>query len=271
MLKIGAFSSLAQIPITTLRHYDELGLLKPIHVDAESGYRYYSVRQLPRLHRILALKDLGFPLERVVEALEEGVNAETLKGMLWLRRAEQEIHVREETERLARLKALLHLIEQEGQMTGDVVLKTIDSQWIVSLRENIPAYRNIGQLFGKLYGVIGPMGIEGTGMALLHDTEYKEKNVDAEAGVILKHEAQVPDPLKCYQLPGTTVASVVHHGAFERIAEAYGSLLRWIETNHYRPAGATREIFLHLSQPITREDPSNLTEIQVPVEKNTGL
>lgn len=271
MLKIGEFSALSQIPITTLRHYDELGLLKPIHVDVESGYRYYSVRQLPRLHRILALRDLGFPLERVAEALDEGVNAETLKGMLLLRRAEQESHVREETERLARLKALLHLIEQEGKMTGDVVLKTVGPQWIVSLRESIPAYRSIGQLFGKLYGVIGPMGMQGTGVALLHDTEYKEKDVDAEAAVILKQEVRIAGPLNCYQLPGVTVASVVHHGAFEHIAEAYGALMRWIETNHYRPAGATREIFLQLSMPVSREDPGNVTEIQVPVEKNGGL
>ena len=270
MLKIGEFSSLSQIPITTLRHYDELGLLKPLHVDAESGYRYYSVSQLPRLHRILALKDLGFPLERVAAVLDAGVNVDTLKGMLLLRGAEQESRVREETERLARLKALLHLIEQEGQMTGDVVLKTIAPEWIVSLREQIPAYRAIGQLFGKLYGVIGPMGMQGTGVALLHDTEFKERDVDAEAGVILKQEARVAGPLKCYQLPGVTVASIVHHGAFEHIAEAYGALLRWIETNHYRPAGATREIFLHLSTPVRREDASNVTEIQVPVEKNGG-
>jgi len=268
VLKIGEFSSLSQIPITTLRHYDELGLLKPIHVDAESGYRYYSVSQLPRLHRILALKDLGFPLERVAEALEAGVNGDALKGMLLLRRAEQESHVQEETERLARLKALLHLIEQEGQMTGDVVLKAIGPQWFVSLRESIPAYRTIGQLFGKLHGFIGPMGVQGTGVALLHDTEFKERDVDVEAGVYLKQEARVSQPLNCYELSGATVASVVHHGAFEHIAEAYGTLLRWIETNQYRPAGATREIFLHLSYPITREDPSNVVEIQVPVEKN---
>lgn len=271
MLKIGEFSSLAQIPITTLRHYDELGLLKPVHVDVESGYRYYSVSQLPRLHRILALRDLGFPLERVAEALEEGVSADALQGMLLLRRAEQEQQVREETERLNRLKALLHLIEREGKMTGDVVLKSVGPQWIVSLRESIPAYRTIGQLFGELFGIIGPLGVQGTGVALLHDNEYKETDVDAEAGVYVKQEASISGPLKCYQLPGATVASVVHHGAFDHIAEAYGALLRWIETNHYRPAGATREIFLHVSMPVTREDPSNVTEIQVPVEKNDGL
>ena len=123
VLKIGEFSSLAQISIRTLRHYDEVGLLRPMHVEADSGYRYYSVSQLPRLHRILALRDLGFPLDRIGEALEEGVSADALRGMLLLRRVEQEQHVEEETERLNRLKALIHLIGKEGRMTNDVVVK----------------------------------------------------------------------------------------------------------------------------------------------------
>jgi DNA-binding transcriptional MerR regulator len=268
VLKIGEFSLLSQISIATLRYYDELGLLKPLHVDMETGYRYYSVSQLPRLHRILALKDLGFPLERIADAIDEGVNADVLKGMLLLRHVEQEQHLREETERLGRLKALLHLIEQEGKVTSDVVLKEIGPQWIASLRESIPGYRSIGQLFGKFFGTIGPLGEPGTGVALLHDTEFREQDVDVEAGVYLKKQAQVREPLACYQLPSVTVASVVHHGSFAHVGEAYGALLRWIEANRYRPAGPTREIFRHVSTPVSREDTSNVTEIQVPVEKN---
>jgi MerR HTH family regulatory protein len=54
MLKIGDFSSLAQVSIKTLRYYDERGLLSPVHIDPETGYRYYSASQISRLHRILA-------------------------------------------------------------------------------------------------------------------------------------------------------------------------------------------------------------------------
>ena len=268
MLKIGEFSSLSHISIRTLRHYDELGLLAPLHVDAETGYRYYSVSQLPRLHRILALRDLGFPLERIVQALDEGVSADALRGMLLLRQVEQEEQVREETERLGRLKALLHLIEQEGRMTNDVVLKEVGPQWITSLREKIAAYRAVGELFGKLYGKLGPLGVQGSGMALLHDAEYRESDVDVEAGICVRQAATVPEPFRCYELPPATMASVVHHGAFNRIGEAYGSLLHWIEANGYRPAGPSREIFLHVSTPVSRDDESNVTEIQVPVAKN---
>lgn len=267
MLKIGEFSTLAQVSIKTLRHYDELGLLKPLHVDAQTGYRYYSASQLPRLHRILALRDLGFPLDRIANALDENVTADALRGMLLLRSAEQQSRVEEEVERLARLKARIYLIQSEGQVTHDVVLKEIAPQWIASLRETIPAYRAIGNLFAKLYPALGPLAAEGTGVALLHDTEYKEQDVDAEAGVYLKRDATVEEPLKCYQLPRATVASVIHHGAFNRIAQAYRALLRWIEANGYRPSGPTREIFLHISQPVSRDDNSNVTEIQVPIEK----
>ncbi len=60
MFKIGDFSKLAQVSDKTLRYYAQLGLLKPVWVDRFSGYRYYTLEQLPRLNRILALKDLGF-------------------------------------------------------------------------------------------------------------------------------------------------------------------------------------------------------------------
>ena len=65
MIKIGDFARLGQVSVVTLRHYDEIGMLKHVTVDSSTGYRYYSVAQLPRLNRILALKDLGFSLEQI--------------------------------------------------------------------------------------------------------------------------------------------------------------------------------------------------------------
>jgi DNA-binding transcriptional MerR regulator len=62
MFKIGEFSKFSQVTVKTLRYYDQIGLLKPAEVDRFTGYRYYSVDQLPRLNRILALKDLGLSL-----------------------------------------------------------------------------------------------------------------------------------------------------------------------------------------------------------------
>jgi DNA-binding transcriptional MerR regulator len=267
VLKIGEFSVLTQVPVKTLRYYDELGLLKPARVDAESGYRYYSANQLPRLHRILALRDLGFPLEQVAQALDEGVGPDALRGMLMLRRAEQEGRLREETERLSRLNALLLLIEQEGVRAGEVVLKDVAPQTIASIREVIAGAREIGALFGRLGKAFGGAWPEGTAVALWHDSEYLEGALDMEAGVYLKTRIAVVEPVAIRELPAATVASIVHHGSFARIREAYTAILHWIDANEYRQAGPMRVLFLRVSSPTTREDESNVTEIQVPVAK----
>ncbi len=118
MLKIGEFSRISQVPVKTLRYYEELGLINPTHVDAFTGYRHYSVEQLPRLNRILALKDLGFSLEEIGRVVNEGVSLENLRGMLRLRQAEQSAQVLEAQDRLARVEARLALIEREGQENG---------------------------------------------------------------------------------------------------------------------------------------------------------
>ena len=65
MFNIGDFSKLGFVTVKTLRHYDEIGLLKPVKVDRFTGYRYYSADQLPRLNYIAALKNLGLSLEEV--------------------------------------------------------------------------------------------------------------------------------------------------------------------------------------------------------------
>ena len=59
MLKIGEFSKLSRVSVRMLRHYDEIGLLKPAEIDHFTDYRYYREDQLPIAGRIAALKDMG--------------------------------------------------------------------------------------------------------------------------------------------------------------------------------------------------------------------
>src|SRR5689334_12864461 len=112
MLSIGAFAHLGQVSPRTLRHYDELGLLVPARVDPATGYRAYEIAQLARLHRILALRDLGFALDQIAPVLDGQVGVEQLHGMLQLRRAQIESTVAEEVARLRRVEARLRIIER---------------------------------------------------------------------------------------------------------------------------------------------------------------
>jgi DNA-binding transcriptional MerR regulator len=60
MYKIGLFSKINKITVKTLRHYDEIGLLKPAHIDIETGYRYYSSEQLPKINKRIARSNCCF-------------------------------------------------------------------------------------------------------------------------------------------------------------------------------------------------------------------
>src|SRR5262245_27655982 len=102
MFKIGEFSQMCRVSVRMLRHYDQLGLLKPSRTDSFTNYRYYSADQLPRLNRILALRDLGFSLEQIRNMLDEELPAEQLMGMLKLKRAEIEQQMQVEQLRMAR-------------------------------------------------------------------------------------------------------------------------------------------------------------------------
>lgn len=70
LYSIGAFSKLVGIPISSLRFYDEKGMLVPKKRDAASNYRYYSEIQVNDALTILQLKHLGMPLPDIKQFLE---------------------------------------------------------------------------------------------------------------------------------------------------------------------------------------------------------
>ncbi len=272
MIKIGDFSKLSQVSIKTLRYYDEMGLLKPIHVDRFTGYRYYSASQLPRLNRILALKDLGLSLEQIAQVLDEGVSSEQLRGMLRLKHAELQQHIADEQARLARVEARLNYITMEDAMPNyDVVIKQVEPQLVAGVRDILPSYPAVGRLFDEVYGHLARSGVSGPaliGAAIWHDNEYKTSNIDGEAVVYLKQPIPEGGPVKVYELPATTMTSVVHKGAYNTFNQAYEAIGRWIEANGYTIVGPNREIYLYCTQPLRQDDDSYVTEIQFPVEKN---
>lgn len=270
MLKIGHFSKLACVPAKTLRYYDDIGLLKPALVDRESGYRYYSIDQLPRLNRIMALKDLGFSLNQITSLLDESLSAEQIQGMLMLKQAEIEEHMQAERERLDRVKRRLHEIRQEGAaFPYDIVLKPVPDQPVASIRKCVPSYAHIGSVIGQLYGMLGAAGADFSGppLCIYHDTEYVENDADVEVAMPLAGHEGVREPLYQYILPGTsTMATTIHTGPYETITLAYIAAGNWLQANGYELAAPNREIYLR--GPGKSTDPSMyVTELHFPVQK----
>ncbi len=269
-LKIGNFARIGQVTVQTLRHYDDLGLLKPSEVDALSGYRYYVLDQLPRLHRILALKDLGFSLDQIAHLLEDDLPPAELRGMLRLKQNELRQQVDEGLDRLERLEARLHLIEQEEQQPDyEVVIKPAHPLQVASVRGIIPSYWDEGPLWGDLFHQLSQAGLRADGpyLSLYHSGEPE---IDVEACAPVPLGATRLQGLSIRTLPGVeNMASTLHQGSFVGLSGAYAALLKWIDLNGYHVTGPDRAVYLRLPEAgQSRQDPNAITEMQVPVGKD---
>lgn len=152
MLKIGEFSRLSMVSVKALRYYDELGLLKPTRVDEYTGYRYYSTSQLTRLHRILAMKDMGLSLEQIVFLLDKELTPEQIRGMLRLKQVELQQQLVEGQARLARVEAWLQAFEQEAIMPAyDIVLKSVVPLRVARARGIAPNMEQLGPTLDRLF------------------------------------------------------------------------------------------------------------------------
>jgi len=276
MFKIGEFSQLGQVTIRTLRHYDDLGLLKPAHVDRDSDYRYYTVEQLPRLNRILALKDLGFALDQIALMLHTDLSPAELRGMLQLRQAEIEQQLSEDQARLARVASRLRQIEHEGELSPyEVVIKHLPAQTILSLRTIVPALRDMTPyrctMYDDLYGAIDRhrLRVAGLELALYHNPAYIEQDIEMELAVPIERAPRgetLDARMTVRTLPEVAqAASVIHQGNVWDVGLAMGALFAWMGANERVAAGPYREIHLygHENDP---HDLSNITiEMQMPL------
>ena len=282
MFKIGEFSRLSRVSVRMLRHYDQLGLLTPSQTDPFTGYRYYSAEQLPRLNRIIALRDLGFSLEQIAGMLEEDLSTDQLLGMLKLKRAEVEEEMKSEQQKLRRLEVRIRqMSEAPEDATYDVVLRDIEPELVAAYREVAADDDRIQQMFDLLETHVAQYDgarADKPPLSIYYDDEYREKDMDIEVAVPLRYPIPESEIVRVRQLPRLpNVACVVHVGEYSDIYQAYNALLSWIEANGYRMAGPIREIYLRYGAdgldfelpPTYLADDKHeyVTELQLSVEK----
>jgi DNA-binding transcriptional MerR regulator len=279
MFKIGDFSRLGQVSVRMLRHYDDLNLLKPAHIDPFNDYRYYTIEQLPRLNRILALKDLGLPLEKIAALLQQDLPLTELQSLLRSRQVDLHQQIQADQARLNRISARLRQLEQAGQTSDyDVVVKSIPTCWIASARDIVPTIADMpeyrGMLIQQLYGWLSEQNIVPTEyeMVLYHVAEYIETDIDMEFAMAIPECAtsfgDIPQTtINVRQLPAIAlVASVFHSGMIYDITQAITALFTWIGANGYTSNGAIREIHLFGPETVRVKEHPVVVELQIPIQ-----
>lgn len=281
MFKISEFARIARVSSHTLRHYDEIKLFQPQHIDRMTGYRYYSVEQLPRIHQIMALRELGLSLDQIKSMLHDNIQDCEIRGMLMLRRQEVIEQIEREHLRLNRIDARLAQLELEEESTRyDIVIKNAPESVYLTTGHITVSDREIAEMMLEIYHTLKHETDHdiGFGLIVVRDNPTPEGLSNIEAGYPL----QKPHPGELvtasgYRLHTRTLnacpelATVIHSGARRYNERAYKAVFEWMAANeyHFMTGAFAREIYLKPGR--DADDHDNIVEIQIPISKEEPL
>ncbi|UCC17901.1 MAG: MerR family transcriptional regulator [Dehalococcoidales bacterium] len=255
MLKIGDFSRLARVTIKTLRYYDELGLLKPAEIDSFTGYRYYSADQLPRLHRIIALKEMGLSLEEIARLLQDNVSISHILDLLHTKQEAQKRRLEDELERLKWVEDWISDVEKENKLPAyEIILKKIPPIQVVSVNTTLPNTFDIKPVWSKASSVMKEIvdhiiksnsQIVGPMIVIYPNEISREDNIDCELAFPVSQDVPSRGEIQCKELPGyDQMVTTIHKGGVNSGAPANIALAKWFEINDYQIIGPHRNVVL---------------------------
>lgn len=295
-LRIGDLARLCGISVRMLRHYHEIGLLEPGHVDATTGYRSYGKAQHERLVQILQIRDLGFSLADTKELLSAELSGHRLNELLETHKArlEQEISVTSDrlqrtqdvldmanptmsmNQRLDRLTSIGAAMNEKEAPQIVVEVKSTPSKWVAQVSGVADSWApsEIGTVISPLYPRLEMLmqnaGLKssGTSMAWYDDT------TDGRVSVNATLEIEPPDvpteptttpasdsELQIVELAGLPrAATTLHRGPMSDCGDTYAALIDWISANGHKIDGHGRELDIECGP-----DGPLLTEIQIPI------
>ena len=271
MVSIGEFARLAGVSVRTLRHYDEIGLLRPASVDPETGYRGYAPAQLGQLNRIVALKELGLSLAQSRQ-LVTGITAEELRGMLVLRRAQLEQELEAHKNQLLEVETRLGYIEREGTMPADdVTVKKIPAMGVVAIAGTAPAFgpENIVPVVNRSRVQFDELAIaelaKVTGPFMIFYEHHEGGDVTVYLALpVAERPDEIPAPAQYLVLPEIEVVAAVRNGRAASIFPmVYQDLFQWASAHGFEAHGPGREIWVNEVDDLA-EIEQQVFEVQLP-------
>ena len=246
LIPIGRFSKISRLSVPSLRYYDELGLLRPAHVDPDSSYRYYLLSQVRTAEMIRLLRALDMPLEDVQRFMAEGDVAQA-RDLL-------NQHERRMQERIAEGQRILAYLRRLQGGEGEDAPATVEAcnlppQEILAIHARVPETAVPGtwrELAAELRDYLHrrrefsaqPVG------AIFPDPFHDERAVNMTVFIPSPANAGGQGRIVTEHLPGGLCATIRHLGPYTLLHRSYEHLAAWMQELGYESVGAPRELYL---------------------------
>lgn len=275
LYKIGDFSRLCRVTVRTLRYYDEIDLLKPVQVDQTTGYRYYSIDQLPKLNRITMLKEMGLSLDDINGLLHDDMPVDYIRQLLQVKKSEIQERMNQDSGRLRQVEVWLNKISKEGIVPSDIYIqrKSVPELRVISKRELGTYQETTAKLYNELMQQLNrpenqeTTKVTGPVMGLFYDDEYKEEDADIEIALPVTGEISVTEAnFKVKTLPKIEAISAIHKGPDSSMDKTYAQIMEYAEEHKLKLVTPLRELYFTYLDEVPEEE--SLTEIQFPFEES---
>lgn len=255
MFTIGELSQAAQVTVKTIRYYQELGILFPVKIDGETGYRYYDNNSYDRICSIMTLKKLGFSLKEIQDILQDCSEDEDLKDHINLKIDNIKHKVKELRGMEAQLSSFISQIKDSSLEYKESVEEVfIDMPFVAAIKVE-GYYDTVGLGFKVLYKKLGK-NIKGSPLALFYDMEYKESDANFKAAVELKKSLK-KQGIENISFEKVQAVKIVYRGPYGGQGEAYLKLFNYCSDNNLKIKPPLIERYIKGPGLIFRGNPEN--------------
>ncbi|MCG2803267.1 MAG: MerR family transcriptional regulator [Cellulomonas sp.] len=266
LLTIGEFSRLSRVSVRMLRHYDEHGVLQPTRVDPFSGYRFYAPALLRTAGRVRALRDAGLGVADLA-ACAPFTEAALLRRVLLERRAAAQAEIAAVRSRVADIDRFIDELEVPA-MSTTITRTTRPSRTVASVRDVLPTFGDEGLLWQRLGAGLAAAGAapapDGEAVAVFHDPEYIEHDVDVEVQLDVVAPFDSTDAVRCVEVPPADIAVGELHGSYDGMPAVMADLGAWLAEQGLRESGPMFNVYV--AGPMENPDPTAwVTRVCLPV------
>jgi len=244
MYTIGQFSRICRITTKALRHYEKIGLLRPVKVDQATQYRYYTRDQVNQLEKIVHLKELGITLKTIGILTDPLTGPAEAAALLQDHRKFLQSQLdlcKNRLEKLALLQKTMEVSTVTETKKYTIQIKDLPEIPVHSQRKKITLFfQELPALMLSVLEEITSKGAmcAGPPVALYYDEEFNMNEVDVEAAWPVNDKSLVNNTL-----PAGKTASVMHVGPYNTLEKAYEALFGWINENGWRAVYPIREVY----------------------------
>jgi DNA-binding transcriptional MerR regulator len=243
LVTIGDFSRASHLTVKTLRHYHDAGLLEPSDVDPGTGYRYYSVEQIPVAQVIRRLRNLRMPVAEV-KAVLAAPDADVRNRLIaeHLTRLESEL-----AETRTAVSELRDLLQQP--VSQPIEHRTVPPTPAIAIRETIDRddlYAWWQGAIGELTAIALAQGLRRTGPVggLYADELFHDGRGPATVYLPCDGEVKTVGRVVALTIPAAELAVAHHAGSPRDIDRTYGQLAAHVTKHEIGVAGPLREHYL---------------------------